>query len=89
MSIETYKTTVELTVAGVTSELEIEVVGDYSPACKGSFEGGLQIEPDAPASLDLSYVWLTVLGKRFDILDWLTEAQKDALVVHVLEDDHV
>ena len=45
-------------------DVEVEVEYSLYPACKGAREGGLQLEPDEDAGIDIECV--TIHGKNID-----------------------
>lgn len=82
--------TLDVTACGVTTEWDVEVLGNYHKSYRGSREpGGLQIEPDEPAHFEI--MWVYLVGKdgksKTDITDLLTEAQRDAIAESIMSDN--
>ena len=54
-------------------DVEVTIDFNYTPPCKGSYEGGLQMEPDEPADVEILSI-KTTPGKEIPI-DALNKTQ--------------
>ena len=84
----------EITVAGVTREVEARVEYLHTPAMRGYREkGGGQIDPDEPENAEIQSVIIECAGdvvgtaktSRHEIIHLLTDAQIDAISNEILE----
>lgn len=78
-----FKTTIERNVRGCDCEVDITVEYTACPFIRGSFEpGGLKIEPDEPAHIDIERATEDATGFEIE----LTTAQEDAIERQIAED---
>jgi len=65
-----------------TNDVAIECEYDYSPPERGSWEGGMQMEPDYPAYVELC----TACIHNQDVLDLLNDETIKAIEDRILEE---
>ena len=79
-TINTADMDLTLTVCGVERDLVAVVRYVYNKAERGKREGGLQLEPDYPESIEI----LNIKWADRDITDMLDEEQLDAISAEIL-----
>lgn len=89
MAISSTHVNLELTVCGVTREVEASVSYIHTRAFRGIFEkGGGQVSPDEPENAEIQTVRIQGSDKDdkklYDVTHLLTDAQVDAISTEVL-----
>lgn len=63
----------------VNKGLTLSVVGTHYPFMRGSYEGGVQIEPDEPESFDIESVFVPSDPERTDISEMISVGEMEWL----------